>query len=361
MTVSDRLKDIAQQIRDSKSVPPQTAREFLSWFGAQRRGYWVVQNIRRELSNARLRTEPDFESAYIDSSIEFKLEPESSQEQKITPDAATATVSVYNPSVSVSDSISVSDTAELSIYADPTYRISKLEAANKKPVSVTPNDTLQEAVTIMLINDFSQLPVMTSERDVKGIISWTSIGARLSLRKNGSQASEFMDQHQEMRADSSLFQAIPIIVQYQYVLIRGNDNRITGIVTASDLSLQFKQLSEPFLLLGEVENHIRNILVKKLSPEDISSVKDPNDTQRNISGVADLTFGEYIRLLENLDRWNKVGLPIDRVKFCKELGRVRDIRNDVMHFDPDGIPSTDLECLRGVTRFLQELQRIGVA
>jgi len=354
MEVSERLKDIAQQIHDGRSVPSPTVREFLSWFEAQRRGSWTVYRIRRELSESKLRTEPDFESAYIDSSIEFKLETEPSLEQTKPPE-------IVELQASDTINISVSMSGQLTILTDPTYRISKLEAANKKPVSVTPNTTLQEAVTIMLINDFSQLPVMTSERDVKGVVSWTSIGARLSLRKNGSQASEFMDPHQEIRAESSLFQAIPIIVQYQYVLIRGSDNRITGIVTASDLSLQFKQLSEPFLLLGEVENHIRNILAQKLSPEELSSVKDPSDIQRNISGVTDLTFGEYIRLLENSDRWDKVGLPIDRVTFCKELGRVRDIRNDVMHFDPDGIPSNDLECLRGVARFLQDLQRICVS
>jgi CBS domain-containing protein len=351
MEVSDRLKDIAQQIRDGRVVPSPKAREFLSWFGAQRRGSLTVYRIRRELLEAKLRTEPDFESAYVDSFIEFKLEPEPSHEQKIP---------LKVVELQASASISLGMAAELSIYSDPTYRISKLEAANKKPVSVTPNTTLQEAVTIMLIRDFSQLPVMIGERDVKGVVSWTSIGARLSLGKKGSQASEFMDQHQEIRADSSLFQAIPIIVQHQYVLIRGSENRITGIVTASDLSLQFKQLSEPFLLLGEVENHIRNILRQKLSQEDLSSVKDPNDSQRNVSGVDDLTFGEYIRLLENPDKWNKVGLPIDRATFCKELGCVRDIRNDVMHFDPDGIPPDDLECLRGVARFIEELQRIGV-
>jgi CBS domain-containing protein len=351
MTASDRLPGIAQDIREGKPVPSPTVREFLSWFEAQRRTSLTVYRIRCALSEVKLRTEPDFESAYIDSLIEFKLEPEPSHEQKIPLE----TIELQG-----SASISVSDSAQLSIYTDPTYRISKLEAANKKPVSVTPNTTLQEAVTIMLINDFSQLPVMIGERDVKGVVSWTSIGERLFLRKNGSQASEFMDQHQEIRAESSLFQAIPIIVQYQYVLIRGSDNRITGIVTASDLNLQFKQLSEPFLLLGEVENHIRNILRQKLSPEELSSVKDPTDSQRNVSGVADLTFGEYIRLFENSDRWNKVGLPIDRATFCKELCRVRDIRNDVMHFDPDGIPLDDLECLRGIARFLQELQRIGV-
>jgi CBS domain-containing protein len=34
---------------------------------------------------------------------------------------------------------------------------------------IPPDSLVEEAVTLMLANDFSQLPVMTSERDVKGI------------------------------------------------------------------------------------------------------------------------------------------------------------------------------------------------
>jgi len=42
-------------------------------------------------------------------------------------------------------------------------------------------------------------------------------------------------------------------VTHEYVLIRAADRRICGIVTTSDLGLQFLQLGEPFLLLGEIE------------------------------------------------------------------------------------------------------------
>ena len=35
----------------------------------------------------------------------------------------------------------------------------------------------------MLSNDFSQLPVMTGPRELKGIVSWKSIGSRLALDK----------------------------------------------------------------------------------------------------------------------------------------------------------------------------------
>ena len=49
---------------------------------------------------------------------------------------------------------------------DPTYWIGKLEAANHALVSVKPDAQLSEAITMMLSHDYSQLPVMTNERDV---------------------------------------------------------------------------------------------------------------------------------------------------------------------------------------------------
>ncbi len=170
-----------------------------------------------------------------------------------------------------------------------------------------------------------------------------------------------MDPHHEINADASLFQAIPLIVQYQYVLIRGSDNKIAGIVTASDLSLQFQQLAEPFLLLSEIESDIRRILDGKFDAKELSAVSDSTNTQRALNSVADLTFGDYVRLLESPDGWKKVNLPLDRKTFVDQLDTVREIRNDVMHFDPDGVTPGDLERLRDFARFLQRLRGIGAS
>jgi len=247
-----------------------------------------------------------------------------------------------------------------SAYTDPIYRISKLASSARKPLSVSPDTKLEEAVTHMLTNDFSQLPVMTSGRDVKGVITWTSIGSRLAMGKNCSVAREVMEQHQEIRFNASLFSAIGIIAEHQYVLVRGHDQKITGIVTASDLSLQFQQLAEPFLLLGEIENHVRRVISQRFTPAELESAKDPTDTKRAVTSVADLTYGEYLRLLENPERWDKLNITVDRKTCMGKFENVRRIRNDVMHFDPDGIPEKDLITLREFARFLQRLQIIDV-
>lgn len=141
-----RLYDIARALNSGETVPPTTVRTFLSWFwGTQRRGRWIVSHIRQELERAGLVTVPDFESTYLDAEIKFSLPPEPQ---------AIDTKDV----VTVSGSIQVITSTEIKIpsftFADPTYRISKLAAANKAPTSVSPDATLTETVTIMMANDF---------------------------------------------------------------------------------------------------------------------------------------------------------------------------------------------------------------
>ncbi len=352
----ERLQAIAERLRLGGQHDPITVREFLSWFSAKRRGVWVVTEIRATLSEAKLLTDPDFESTYIDGLIQLRPEEAASSTTTIasTPTTAEAT--------GLPASISATPTPPAVLeYVDPTHRISKLAAANNPPTTVNPDSSIQEAITLMLSRGFSQLPVMSTPRKVQGVVSWSSIGARLGTGATGTKVSDMLEQHHVVSHDASIFQAIPIIVAHDYVLVQGRDSTITGIVTASDLSLQFLQLSEPFLLLSEIENQIRQIISKRFKLQDLESCRDPADVSRTIERVSDLTFGEYIRLLENPDNWTKSSLPLDRVVFCRQLSSVRDIRNDVMHFDPDGISPTDVEELREFARFLQRLATLGIS
>jgi hypothetical protein len=168
-----------------------------------------------------------------------------------------------------------------------------------------------------------------------------------------------MTSAQIIGSDRSLFFAIEVIAQHQYVLVRASDHRIFGIVTSADLSRQFQQLTEPFLLLSETEQHIRKLIVGKFRSEELKQVCDPGDTTREIQNVADLTMGKYIRLLENPVNWERLTLHIDRASFVERLQTVRRIRNDIMHFDPDPLGTDDLTALRQFVVFLQSLRELG--
>ena len=72
--VPAQLKEIVDQVTEGNERK-ETVRTLLSWFGAERRGYWWVRDIRKALNKAKLKTEPDFEEAWIDASVSFVIKP----------------------------------------------------------------------------------------------------------------------------------------------------------------------------------------------------------------------------------------------------------------------------------------------
>ena len=117
----------------------------------------------------------------------------------------------------------------------------------------------------------------------------------------------------------------------------------------------FREQTEPFLLLSEIENQLRRLIDGRFSPEELKNAKDSADKEREVDGVADLTFGECTRLLEKEEHWQRLGVRLDRKTFVKQLIEVRDIRNDVMHFDPDGLSANELQRLKDVRRLIQRV------
>ena len=213
-----------------------SVREFIGWFGYERRSKYIVNWIRNKMDALEIRTVPDFEYVYIDTRIRFDL-------------------------VSKGDGSS----RALEGPDDPTVRIGALAAANKVPSAVKPDEALEVATTVMQMKDFSQLPVMVNERDVKGVITWRSIGNRLALGHDCNLVRDCMDPVKEISIAAPLFDAIGDISEHGYVLVRGSDRKITGIVTSSDVVNQFRQLAGPFLGIGEIEGHLRRLIHRKFT------------------------------------------------------------------------------------------------
>lgn len=320
-----RIEEIAASVSNGEE-PSHTVQEILGWFSYEQQGASIVAVIRQCLEDNDLATEPDFEAFCIGESIKF--------------------VKIAAP-----------ETDQPPI--DPTFRIRRLKAADKPVVSVSPDSHWHRATTLMLLHNFSQLPVMTSKWDVKGIVSWASIGKRLALGQEFTRVRECMDQHQEIGIDSSLFDAIAMIVESECVLVRNKQREISGIVTTADLSLEFRKLGEPFLLIGEIENYVRRIIKGRFPSEQLAGFKDPSDSSRVVQRVEDLSFGEYRRILEDESNWQSLGLSIHRKEFIKKLDEVRNIRNDIMHFKPAGVSDEALEILRQLVNLFQSMAEAG--
>ena len=129
-------------------------------------------------------------------------------------------------------------------------------------------------------------------------------------------------------------------------------------VTARDVAPVFIELAEPFLLLGQIENHLRGLLERaKLKKDQYKAlvVESAIDRKAGAEGPDDLTLGELIVAFESEAMWDSVGLQFDKKTFTKRLHEVRAIRNKVMHFSPDGLPPENVVKLKQMRELLEKL------
>jgi predicted transcriptional regulator len=317
---ADAVDSINKGIEPSFSV-----REILAWFGKTRRGVKVVADIHGALSEAHLETDPSFETAYLDEQVKLKR--------------------TGGP---IGGDIVRGGTVD-----DPVIRVTSVSAAHRGLVSISKNESIERAVTLMLEHNYSQLPVMVNPeaREVDGMFSWRSLGVERASGRNPSRVQDAIESAEVVNHDDDLIQVVERILLHDVVLVRARDRKFQGILTIHDIAAQFQGLAEPFLLVGEIEKHVRRLIDGRFTHQQLKSIRQADDDS-TITTVADLTFGEYVRLVQNEENWSKLGLAIDRVEFARVLDRVREIRNDVMHFDPDGLDDTVRNELQNAKRLL---------
>jgi hypothetical protein len=381
-----------QRLVEKTPINRIRVRRLLALAGAERRGWAIMRRIAEALDDQGLETDPDFRSAWIDGliSIKLKVDPNTedvSAEHVATPnsdmadedeeldpfsedpcpDVETANEDGEDP---IADDLNSPDgnqgVIEIPVAApidppssvmapgDPVRRISSMASANRGVARVLLSDPLQVATTLMRFEGFSQLAIMQSEREVRGIISWESIAKRSMLQPEPKLVSDCRVDAQVIDADGSLFEALPTIEKFDYVLVRSKEKKITGIVTASDLAVELRSLSYPFMSIGTIEGLIRRKLHPQITVTDLALLEE-HSKARIESDVSAMTFGENVRLLERDDIWTRLNVDIDKTQFTKRLLIIRDIRNDVMHFNPDPLGPSQKRELDQMEDFLREV------
>lgn len=323
--------DLIKEIKKTGQSKQMSKRNFIWKFDYyEKRTSGNIWRINEYLNKNKMTVEPNYQHGWIDESITLK------EKDKIK----------------IKNGNKESYTEEI----DPITRLSILEAASRKIISVSRDSSLEEAYYLMWQNGFSQLPVMNNDREVLGIISWKSIAKGLISKKESKQVQHFMtDEFTILDENTPLFDAIKQVIESGTVFVSNHEKKIKGPVTTSDLNDQFLEQIEPYILLEQIENFIRQILHDKIILEDITKLLDKKDEdKREILSISDMNFGEYIRIFENIEMWNLLELPFSRTEFVKNLDDIRIIRNGVMHFHPDKISKTELKALRKTSVFLMD-------
>lgn len=230
--------------------------------------------------------------------------------------------------------------------------VGNLPSALGGVVSVSPSGTFDEAITQMVMNDYSQLPVMSGTRVLRGAVTWKSI-ARARHANHNPPFSRAIIKARDVGYDQDLIDILPVLAESDFVLVRDQTNAIAGIVTASDVAAAYGAMATPFFLIGEFDQRLRQILASSFELPRVAGLCDP-DGERGIQTFDDLSIGDYQRVLQNKDAWDVLGWSLDRKIFNKRLDELREIRNDLMHFNPDPLPDDAVQKIRHMINVLRE-------
>ena len=132
--------------------------------------------------------------------------------------------------------------------------------------SVSPEDSLGKAQALMSAHDYSQLPVMSNEWDLRGAVSWQSIAKASLINPDIKLKQATIPMPTVVHADDDLLGQIDVIYRDDFVFVREPDGQVSGIVTTADLTLRFRDLTTPFFELGEIERRLRRCISRAFSP-----------------------------------------------------------------------------------------------
>lgn len=260
--------------------------------------------------------------------------------------------------------IEVADYYGSVVVSDPRDLVDQREAIAAMPISAFHGDypeliyagkdmAAKKVETLMIKDDFSQIPVLSQDRKtLYGVVTWQSL-ARFQGDLRTAKASDVTVQGQQVVASSDDFlNLVDAIVEKDFVLYRDPDGAIAGIVTSSDLAQAFNEMSGIYILLGEVEDRLRVLLDRSPLPTLQRHLEPNRQSMKNFRGATDMMFGEYLRALNDPEVWHATGIDLDQEVCMKLLRAVKQERNKAMHFNSE-VDTESLEAVRQVLRILR--------
>ena len=158
MEIQEIIKEINNDLNKSFNVTP---RQLFNHLNLERRTWRNCQLVDDFLDQNELEIEPGYNDVWIDGNITIRHK-------------------------------AVAGTHRTN---DPVPRVRLLESANKVPLFVSNNADIKKAISIMLMNDFSQLPVTNNgTRGLCGFLSWKTIGSALIHGEQSQVVKDYKEQ-----------------------------------------------------------------------------------------------------------------------------------------------------------------------
>lgn len=216
------------------------------------------------------------------------------------------------------------------------------KATPTDPVTVRKGTTINEALTIMLENDFDQLPVTSEDgSEIVGAVTFKSIG-RLGEAVPDQDLEELsvmgtLVSPTYVGREHNMFELFETFAVEEFVLV-GDRNDMEGIITRYDVFYFLKEQFAPFIMIGEIERSLRRLFETTIpnlegSIEEAFKPRAEDDPSYSVPESIDhFNFEEYKRFMVVNQDYLPDSLQRELDFALNLLEGVRKNRNALFHF-----------------------------
>ncbi|MFC9605053.1 CBS domain-containing protein [Streptomyces niveus] len=339
----------ARKQADSGAPITLTVRDLLDWWGLSRRGYLATAQVSAELANHGLSTVPDFTAVGLDGRVALTGPSVDTEDEKEAATEGEEMRMTGAPGPVTSDEEAEDDESE----PIQGQTVGNLPSALRSVESVSSSASFEEAFTKMRLNGYSQLPVLNGPRNLQGAVTWESIALARYTDTDASFSRAIVKAHAVSYADH-LIDVLPFLEQFGFLLVKDQTNRIAGIITVADVAAEYGATARPFLLIGVLDRQLRRVISEGLDLAEVIALCDPEGIRR-LTSFKQLSYGDYQQVLSSQRQWDRLGWPLDRKAFTDRLNALREVRNELMHFnDKDKVGDAAIPMLRNMIELLRE-------
>ncbi len=224
------------------------------------------------------------------------------------------------------------------------FPIEELLKDRAKPLCVSRDTRLSDALALMIEHDYSQLPVVNSAGHLTGIVSESSI---VGTYYHCAGAPQFLDlpvHHCQTSAvtislESDIFDALDLLQRvYAVVVVEGHEP--IGILTNYDTAHFFRDISEDLIIVEDIETTLRQHIETAFPSEHEMTAAlmrafdaDKQNPRRPRYEYDEMSFGQHVQLIATEENWSRFGeLLGPKQVFRALMDPVGDIRNQIAHF-----------------------------
>lgn len=253
---------------------------------------------------------------------------------------------------------------------DLFHHVNSLLPDNQEVVEIKPDMVVSEAIRLMMECGISQVPVVAG-KEVLGVFSFRSLAIRMlemesveGVAIGNLTVDEFIQELEFVHIREEPWNIFSSLELDEAVFV-GEPNRLQGIIRPMDAVRHYYRLSRPFFLLAEIEQSLRKLIRTCVDDDELRICIEQAMLQggRRIPfKLEEMTFSQYIRIIENENNWGYFELAFGRGEWRRastitRLDKVREIRNIAFHFKRE-LQKEDFDELASCHNWLFQRARI---